>query len=452
VDPSNPLSQVTGLGNGANVFKWTISNFPCAQTSDEITITTTLSAIAANAGTDQTICGTSSQLIGNNQGNGTGQWTLVSGNGQITNPGGSQTSVTSLGVGPNVFRWTITTGTCPASSDEITITGVSNPIAAFAGADQTICGTSASLTGNAPGQNTGTWSLVSGSGTIANPSSASTSVIGLGNGANVFRWTISNPPCNPTFDEITINASPGNVTATAGTDRIICGNSAFLNATAPATGFGVWSVVSGSAIIAQPANPVSEVTNLSSGINTFQWTVTAGSCSASDLVNVSREVKTLDLGKDSLVCIGSTITLQAQPGFANYSWFDNSSSTSLVVGSSGTYWVQVQTNNGCTFRDSIKVTFVTCTDLKPLANVISEIEIYPNPNEGRFGIKFENVKMSSSQVYIYNTNGVLVWKGEVPVSDSKFEAQVEMKKPSPGMYIVEMGTEKGKVFRKMVVR
>lgn len=451
-DPSVANTTVTGLGNGQNVFRWTINNLPCASSTDEVTINTTLSATTANAGTDQTVCGTNAQLIGNAPGTGTGQWTLVSGSGNITNPGGNSTSVTNLGPGTNVFRWTIITGTCAPSSDEVQITAVSNPVAANAGSDQNICGSSATISANAPSQGTGTWTLVSGSGQIANPNSPSTTVVSLGSGANTFRWTISNPPCAPSFDEVVITATPGNVTALAGPDQTICGSTVFLSATAPVTGFGVWTVVSGSGNVAQPGNPVSEVTNLGPGQNTFAWTVTSGSCTASDLVVITKEIKTLNLGKDTIMCNGNQLVLNAGPGFATYQWFDNSIAQTLTVGSSGSYWVQVTTANNCPFRDTIEVTFVPCTNVDPVKQMEEKLTVFPNPSDGHFTLKMETNAAGFSKIRIFNNLGVEVWKEEKMPDGNKISAEIHLSGMPAGMYFLEMENEKGRQIRKLILR
>jgi len=451
-NPSSPNTTVTGLGNGANVFRWTISNIPCPPSTDDVTVTTTLSAITSNAGTDQSVCGGSAQLIGNSQGTGIGLWTVVSGSGNITNPGGSQTSVTGLGIGQNVFRWTITSGTCTPSLDEVSITSVSNPVASNAGADQNICGSSASLTGNGASQGVGTWTLVSGSGQVANPTSPTTTVVGLGNGANVFRWTISNSPCTPSFDEVSINATPANVTAQAGIDRIICGSSTFLNGTAPIAGFGVWTLVSGAGTISQPGNPVSEITNLGSGVNTFAWTVTSGSCTASDLVVITKEIKTLDLGSDSLACIGTPVVLNAGAGYASYSWFDNSGSQTITVGSSGQYWVQVMSANGCSYRDTVKVTFVVCTDVGPILLKADVLEIYPNPGDGQIHIRLESELVRNSKLRVYNSTGILILDQEMISEYGKATKDLDLRSSPSGLYIVEIQNEKGRQIRKLIIR
>ncbi len=73
-----------------------------------------------------------------------------------------------------------------------------------AGADQFISSTSATLAGNTPsGGSTALWTLVSGSGTITNPTDPNTTVTGLGIGTNVFQWTFTNA-CGTSSDQVSI--------------------------------------------------------------------------------------------------------------------------------------------------------------------------------------------------------------------------------------------------------
>uniref|UniRef100_UPI0025C5F232 choice-of-anchor L domain-containing protein n=1 Tax=Flavobacterium sp. TaxID=239 RepID=UPI0025C5F232 len=72
-----------------------------------------------------------------------------------------------------------------------------------AGVDQNLCGlTTTSLAATAPGS--GTWSVISGSGTFSNNNSPTSSVSGLAFGTNIFRWTSSDSSC---FDEVTVTVS-----------------------------------------------------------------------------------------------------------------------------------------------------------------------------------------------------------------------------------------------------
>lgn len=78
---------------------------------------------AADAGPDQTaICGTSTILQGAAPAMGSGAWTTVSGPGTAATPGATNSSVTGLTVTPTVMEWTVTNGSCTASTSQVTLT------------------------------------------------------------------------------------------------------------------------------------------------------------------------------------------------------------------------------------------------------------------------------------------------------------------------------------------
>ncbi|ELR72812.1 hypothetical protein C900_00773 [Fulvivirga imtechensis AK7] len=82
----------------------------------------------ATVGADVEVCdATFANLGGNNPSVGTGQWSVVSGTGSINNINSPNSGVTGLGLGVNVFQWTISNGTCSSSSATITITRNEGP-------------------------------------------------------------------------------------------------------------------------------------------------------------------------------------------------------------------------------------------------------------------------------------------------------------------------------------
>ena len=76
----------------------------------------------ANAGPDQNVCGSSATLAANTPVVGTGIWSVISGSGTFANSNDPNTTVTGLSSGANVLRWTITSGACAPSFDDVTIT------------------------------------------------------------------------------------------------------------------------------------------------------------------------------------------------------------------------------------------------------------------------------------------------------------------------------------------
>src|SRR5207249_3658300 len=100
------------------------------------------------------------------------------------------------------------------------------PTTAEAGLSKTVCSTTATLAGNDPGTDTGTWTKIFGPGTVTTPGAPNSEVTGLAVGLNVFRWTIQNgDPCVSEDDVVLILLAdpmivtePSDQTAQAGND------------------------------------------------------------------------------------------------------------------------------------------------------------------------------------------------------------------------------------------
>lgn len=315
--PNSPNTTVTGLAGGMTyTFRWTISGGVCAPSANDVVITIDPSPTIANAGADQTLCGiTSSTILANTPTVGTGSWTLVSGGGTISNPNSPSTTVTGLTPGAaNTFRWTVTNSSCPPSTDDVVIYVNIPPTPANAGPDQTVCGlTIATLMANTPLVGTGVWTIVSGTATITNPGSETTTVTGLTAGSiYTFRWTID-ATCPASIDDVVIKVDVLPTTAAAGTDQYLCNvTTASVSANAPVIGTGVWTVVYGTATITSPSSPFTVITGLSPGDSVIlRWTITKGFCSNSDDVTiVINPITTIvNAGADQLVCSNSPALL-----------------------------------------------------------------------------------------------------------------------------------------------
>ncbi|HRH37354.1 MAG TPA: hypothetical protein PK760_03355, partial [Flavobacteriales bacterium] len=303
-DPTSPTTSITGLPVGIHIFQWQINNGPCGSTSDEVTIRVyDANNPVADAGPDQELCTPtlSTTLAGSNLiVPATGQWTLISGQGDLTDATSPTSGVTNLAVGENVFEWVVSNGPCNApTSDRVSIFVFSDTNAvAAAGQDQSLCTPTnfTTLFGNAPiFPAAGSWSLVSGQGTITDPTSPTTTVTDMAVGENIFRWTVSNGPCanGITFDDVSIFLYDlNNPSANAGADQFICTPATSTNlqgnaATFPA--FGTWTRLSGAGDIINPNDPNTLVTNLAVGENVFMWTMDNGPCEtsgSSDIVSI----------------------------------------------------------------------------------------------------------------------------------------------------------------------
>jgi gliding motility-associated-like protein len=66
----------------------------------------------------------------------------------------------------------------------------------------------------------------------------------------------------------------------------------------------------------------------------------------------------VDLGKDTSLCMGQTLVLDAGAGHAAYFWnnnFSDSTRQSITAHTTGYNWVSIKNQNGCTYTDTIEI-------------------------------------------------------------------------------------------------
>ncbi len=124
---------------------------------------------------------------------------------------------------------------------------------ANAGASRTLCvGTVPVMAANtATGGGIGTWTKISGSGSITSPNLPTTTITGLTAGISTFMWTITNGTCS-TNSSMSFTVGPS--TSLAGPSQTICssGGTALLAGNIPAIGTGLWVRASGTGTITNP--------------------------------------------------------------------------------------------------------------------------------------------------------------------------------------------------------
>ncbi len=221
---ADPATQFTGTQGVNYVLRWTISNAPCTDSQDEVAVNLLFAPTPANAGADQALCGASTTLAANAPTAGTGSWSEISGdnNGVFSNAADPNATFSGTTDVTYTLRWTISAPGCPSSTDDVEIHFAAEPTEAAAGADVNICADEATLAANAPTVGQGTWSESSGdgSGNFADPNDPETTFTGTFGVLYTLRWTISNPPCADSRDEITVMIFPG-LSIDLGDDREI---------------------------------------------------------------------------------------------------------------------------------------------------------------------------------------------------------------------------------------
>ncbi|MBN2349376.1 MAG: immunoglobulin domain-containing protein [Bacteroidales bacterium] len=394
-DDTQGNTKVTNIGKDLNVLRWTISYNGCVS-FDEVTVNNALDE--ALTGTDQVLCATSTILEANNPEMGTGSWSIIGGSGSAVfeNPNQPDTRVTGLSKGNNILRWTIENEICVSTSDVIITNNL--PTQPFAGPDQTLCADLATLQANTPEVGTGEWTILSGSGVLANPAIANSTITNLNTGVNLLRWTIRNLGC-VLSDEVLINNN-ATVASMAGEDQVLCSDSTTLYGNVPSNGLTNWVVVRGSATFEDNSYFNTSVTNLGQGDNVLRWVITDGNCSSSDEVIITNNTPTKAVaGSDQAICGDGTGLHANIPVVGQGNWsiisgagsFADSNNYNTVVsglnaGDNRLRWTI--TNNGCSFFDDViirnNLPFVA--DAGPDIEVCSEaVDIYANNPLGGSG-------------------------------------------------------------------
>jgi gliding motility-associated-like protein len=293
---NNPQAEICGLVVGLHTLQWEIYNGPCSNDSRD-TVTVSIfdnNAPAANAGPDQRLCDNGSST--NLQGNAAvfpavGTWTVLSSPGipQISNVNDSLALVTGLDIGITELIWTIYNGPCNELTADTVRIAVYNPATpnAAAGADQNFCEDLPDVllsASNVLPPAIGTWTIISGGGTLVNANDPNTTLEDVPLNENILVWTVDNGACVPgiTSDTLSIYVNDLSVAAAnAGEDLFFCGapDSTQLNGSVTVgLAESTWNVLSGGGDIDNSENNNPYVFNLPTGTNTFSYTVDNGEC------------------------------------------------------------------------------------------------------------------------------------------------------------------------------
>jgi hypothetical protein len=88
----------------------------------------------------------------------------------------------------------------------------------------------------------------------------------------------------------------------------------------------------------------------------FYVTVQDGLCILSDTVHLSYyPIPEVEIGNDTALCQGESITFNAGAGFSSYLWHNGSSNQTLTTGTSGTKWIIVKDDNNCEASDTLQL-------------------------------------------------------------------------------------------------
>lgn len=394
--PSSPTTTVTGVTSDTLTLRWTLTSGVCTDADDVDVILLGGAPSTAIAGSDVVGCeGETVELVGSMPTSGSPEWTypeggIFSGFTELsftTDELNDSVSVDLIGEGTYVLYYTIsvggsTEGSC-ISSDSLTITINATPNAS-AGNDQSSCsGASAfTVTGNVGAGETGTWSVVSGSGSVSQTDTIIGSVTGVTAGETVLAWTLSNGLCSD-VDELTVSVGAPS-TAVVGNNITGCVDDVVqLIGSVATSGVPEWTLPNG--------NALSGFTELSFDPNADNETVSA------------------TLIGEGIYLVYYTISI----GAANI-------------------------GDACTSVDSLTITVEDCAvGIEENEAVELSVDVQPNPASDNVTISLNDSEAEVSVISIVSTDGSAVLTENIgPVSS--INETLDISGLSSGVYIVKV--------------
>jgi len=139
----------------------------------------------------------------------------------------------------------------------------------------------------------------------------------------------------------------------------------------------------------------------------------------------------------------------------NYSWLANGTRYSIAT-------VETDGPDGNSISAGYKIEMQPDTsDTTSIAiyQFDNNVKIYPNPNNGRFEIKFENpmfpAKRQSAKLEIYNVLGEEIYQLIIPNISEQANQQsviIDLKSQSAGVYYMQIRYDKGTISKKIIIR
>lgn len=208
----------------------------------------------------------------------------------------------------------------------------------------------------------GDTTVCSGDNYILNPGQGFTSYL-WNNGSNSPTFPVTTPGtywvsvtdlngCSGS-DTVSVDINPS-PTVDLGSDTVICTGSSLLLEPGPQYSSYLW----------QDNSTLPLYTVINTGI--YSVTVTnIFDCPATDEIFIDVTQPDIDLGNDTIVCLGDTLWLDPGQGYTSYLWQDNSVFSLFPVVIEGNYSVEVTDEYGCVANESVAVDGVP----KPVANI-----------------------------------------------------------------------------------
>jgi len=110
----------------------------------------------------------------------------------------------------------------------------------------------------------------------------------------------------------------------------------------------------------------------------------------------------------------------------------------------------VVTINGCSSDTSNNIYVAYVVGTNDLVKV-EKVEVYPNPNDGRFTLSITTASRQEFDLRIFNNLGVTVFEKKNMVVDGNVKEKIDLPNLPDGVYSVSLIAPNKQIIRKIVV-
>ena len=327
------------------------------------------------------------------------------------------------------YSYTDANGCTNSIQDTITVT----EIIVDAGLGDTLCENdiAVTLSGSPSG---GSYSGVGIVGNTFDPSVA-------GSGTHEVVYTVSSQSCTFTDTvEFVVNAAPVVSITPLGS---VCANAGSLTLSASPSG----GTFSGSGVSGNTFDPSS----VTGGYSIISYTVTnSDGCTAV----AEDSVVVLDAPAIPVISQNGDTLFSSVTG-SNYQWYDDqmnpiagATDEFYVAAQNGDYYVEVYNADGCSSLSSVyTATGIGLIDF----GTDAKLDIYPNPNTGRFGVYIEVNSTIEFDIQIHNLLGQLVYEDNHIQIDRSRKIDIDMSNVQSGVYFITLKNGGNQISKRIII-
>jgi len=172
-------------------------------------------------------------------------------------------------------------------------------------------------------------------------------------------------------------------------------------------------------------------------------------CVGNDQINIviSGTKPMVDLGEDMSICDTASIVLQTDSMFPNYLWSDGQTTETIIVDTTGIYWLEVTHATGCPARDSITITVDLCENIQEYLSM--NVGVYPNPAGNEINLTLNGESNGAGYIRMMSINGQVV-QTSIISTDKSGQFRLNIQDLPTGAYIIEVSVNDKRYFGKVM--